>query len=194
MTPARNSSEAEYRPSYCCLESTEAVIVAQYSTGYSNDVYLFGKGAPEIGDPFMSLVPPINQLMNNYTVRSVQGNRRASPFPFRYINIAITRKFFKDTHIRINDSVAIPIDGYTPIYCSNNEVCGYGAQVEIPTPGTTTIYHEEPHAGLYASYYIYQQHNSNAFPLGFELEPLGGTRIVYVSEFNSICVLLQQLQ
>ena len=126
----------------------------------------------------MSLVPPINQLMNNYTVRSVRGNRRASPFPFRYINIAITRKFFKDTHIHINDSVAIPIDGYTPIYCSNNEVCGYGAQVEIPTPGTTTIYHE------YASYYAYRQHNSNAFPLGFELEPLGGTRIVYVSEFN----------
>ena len=104
----------------------------------------------------MSLVPPINQLMNNYTVRLVQGNRRASPF---HSGTPTLRKFFKDTHIRINDSVAIPMDGYTPIYCSNNEVCGYGAQVEISTPGTTTIlYHEEPDAGLYASYYTYQQH------------------------------------
>ena len=191
MTPGRNSSEAEYRPSYCCLESTEAVIVAQYSTGYSNDVYLFGKGAPEIGDPFMSLVPPINQLMNNYTVRSVQGNRRASPFPFRYINIAII-----DNSSKTPTYVSMTLLPYQsmgiPLFIA--QVCGYGAQVEIPTPGTTTIYHEEPDAGLYASYYAYRQHNSNAFPLGFELEPLGGTRIVYVSEFNSICVLLQQLQ
>ena len=101
----------------------------------------------------MSLVPQINQLMKNYTVRLVQGNRRASPF---HSGTPTLRKFF---HIRINDSVAIPMDGYTPIYCSNNKVCGYGAQVEIPTPGTTTIlYREEPDAGLYASYYIYQQH------------------------------------
>ena len=179
MTPGNYDNQPDYKPSYCCLDSTKPVIVAQYSMGYNVDKLLLLKrrfSVYEAGDPFMSLVPPVHQFMNNYTVKSVNGV--AGPFPYRYINLAIATDFFMNStsdqnRIKINGSTVVPYNGYIPFYCSNGRICGYGAQVEVPK-GTHTIYHEQPQVGLYAHYYAYQQQNSNAFPLGFELEPLAG--------------------
>ena len=179
MTPGNFENRLDYKPSYCCVESTEPAIVAQYSTGYSLDRSLSLKiqfSGPEAGDPFMSLIPPVHQFMNDHTVTSVAGS--PGPFPWRYINLAIATEFFQNTEadrqrIKINDTVVVPYDGYIPFYCSNGRICGYGAQVEVPK-GTLNIYHEQPEVGLFVSYYAYQQQNSNAFPLGFELEPLAG--------------------
>ena len=182
-TPGNYDNQPDYKPSYCCLDSTKPVIVAQYSMGYNVDKLLLLKSqfsVYEAGDPFMSLVPPVHQFMNNHTVKSVDGV--AGPFPYRYINLAIANDFFINSEndrnrIKINGSTAVPYDGYIPFYCSNGRICGYGAQVEVPK-GTHTIYHEQPQVGLYAHYYAYQQQNSNAFPLGFELEPLAGIIIM----------------
>ena len=179
VTPGNYDNRPDYKPSYCCLDSTQPVIVAQYSMGYNVDKLLLRKNqfsTYEAGDPFMSLIPPVHQYMNNHTVKSVDGV--PGPFPFRYINLAIASEFFINTEsdrnrVKINDTAVVPYDGYIPFYCSNGRICGYGAQVEVPK-GTHTIYHEQHQVGLYAHYYAYQQQNSNAFPLGFELEPLSG--------------------
>ena len=183
MTPGNYNNRPDYKPSYCCLDSSQPVIVAQYSTGYNVDKALLRKNefsTYEAGDPFMSLIPPIHQFMNNHTVKSVDGV--PGPFPYRYINLAIATDFFMNSttdrsRIKINGTSVVPYDGYIPFYCSNGRICGYGAQVEVPK-GTHTIYHEQPQVGLYASYYAYQQQNSNAFPLGFELEPLAGNSVL----------------
>ena len=185
MTPGNYDNRLDYRPSYCCLDSDQPVIVAQYSTGYSMDRSLVGKqefSFSEAGDPFMSLIPPVHQFMNNHTVTSVEGS--PGPFPYRYINLAIATDFFQNTildrdRIKINGEVAVPYDGYIPFYCSNGRICGYGAEVEVPK-GTLNIYHKQPEVGLFASYYAYQQQNSNAFPLGFELQPLSGKQRDFV--------------
>ena len=179
MTPGNFDNRLDYKPSYCCLDASKPVIVAQYSTGYTVDVSLSRKNEfsyYEAGDPFMSLIPPVHQFMNNHTVKSVDGV--PGPFPYRYINLAIATDFFMNSttdrnRIKINGATVVPYDGYIPFYCSNGRICGYGAQVEV-VKGTHTIYHEQPQVGLYAMYYAYGQQNSNAFPLGFELEPLAG--------------------
>ena len=179
MTPGNFDNQPDYLPRYCCLDTTEPVIVAQYSTGYSMDRLLFRKeefSVQEAGDPFMSLVPPVHQFLNNYTIKSVEG--ASGPFPFRYINVAIASEFFKNSisdqsQVKINESAVVPYNGWVPMYCSSNRICGYGAQVEV-SKGTIRVYHERPEVGLFASYYAYQQQNSYGIPLGFELEPLAG--------------------
>ena len=180
MTPRNSANDRDYKPSYCCIDSTQPVIVAQYGTGYTTDSSLVGKpGNNENGDPFMSIVPPVTQYKNNYTMTSVEG--AAGTFPFRYVNLAIAADFFDDSanaieQIRINGTGVSPIDGFIPIYCSNNDVCGYGAQVEVD-PGVINIYHQSPEYGLLVSYYAYQQQNSYGLPHGYELTPLSGTHV-----------------
>jgi len=79
---------------------------------------------------------------------------------FRYINLAISSTFFDNSiaaqdEVRINGTAVTPNDGWLPMYCSNNEVCGYGAQVEVSS-GTMRVYHERPEVGLGLHYYAYQ--------------------------------------
>lgn len=177
MTPGNQANRNDYKPSYCCIDATQPIVVGQYGTGYTTDASLVGKTtAIESGDPFMSLVPPVTQYMNNYTMTSLEG--AAGPFPDRFINIAIAAEFFDNSqtarrNIKINGSTASPIDGYIPFYCSNNEICGYGAQIEVPA-GVVNIYHETPSYGIMVSYYAYQQQNSFGLPVGFELTPISG--------------------
>ena len=176
-TPSNSANTLNYRPSYCCLDATEPVVVAQYGTGYTTDASFIAKPiTSEGGDPFMSLVPPVIQYMNNYTVSSVEGI--AGNFPDRFVSLAISAEFFDNSaiareHIKINGTTVSPIDGYVPFICSNNEVCGYGAQVEVEE-GTLRIYDERPLVGLSVSYYAYQQQNSYGLPVGFQLQPISG--------------------
>ena len=184
MTPGNQANQPTYKPSYCCIDANEPILVVQYGTGYTTDSALLGKTtSPEAGDPFMSVVPSVTQYMNNYTLTSIQGS--AGPFPDRFVNLAIAAEFFDNSaaarsQIKINGSRASPIDGYVPFYCSNNEICGYGAQVAV-SAGVVNIYHEIPSYGVMAAYYAYQQQNSFGFPQGFELTPISGmTCLVHV--------------
>ena len=175
-TPRNEDNEEDWKPSYCCIDSTKPVIVAQYSAGYTYDQSLAGKPNLELGDPFMTLIPPVTQFLNNYTMRSLSG--ASGDFPFRYINLAISSAFFDNSiatqdQVRINDTAVIPNDGWLPMYCSNNEVCGYGAQANVSS-GTVRVYHERPEVGLGLHYYAYQQQNSYAVPAGYELTPFSG--------------------
>ena len=177
MTPGNQANRPNYKPSYCCIDANKPILVVQYGTGYTTDAGLFGKTtATESGDPFMSIVPPVTQYMNNYTLTSIRGS--AGSFADRFVNLAIAAEFFDNSpaaraRIKLNGTAASPIDGYIPFYCSNNEICGYGAQVSVPA-GVVNIYHEVSSYGLMAGYYAYQQQNSFGFPQGFELSPISG--------------------
>ncbi len=45
--------------SFCSIESTSPVLVAQYA---------YGRDSDGVGDPFMMIIPPIEQFTNNYLV------------------------------------------------------------------------------------------------------------------------------
>ena len=179
MTPGRTNNQQIYRQSYCCLDASEPVIVAQYSTGHYSDATRPGKPNPEIGDPFMTLIAPVTSFLNNYTIMSLVGD--AGPFPFRYMNLMISSNFFDNSEqsrnqVKLNGTAVTPMDGWLPFYCSNNRTCGYGAQVEVPR-GIINVYHEQPNVGLGLSYYAFQQQNSYGLPVAYELTPLAGIRI-----------------
>ena len=187
-TPSNAANSENFKPSYCCLDASEPVIVAQYGTGYSTDAALVGKPTnPELGDPFMNLVPPISQHINNYTMTSFEG--AAGPFPNRFINLAIAAEFFDNSaaarqQIKLNGEPVSTIDGFIPFYCSNNDIiCGYGAQVAVDS-GIINIYHERPEYGISVAYYAYQQQNSYGMLQGYELSLTSG--IFY---FMHVCSL-----
>ena len=162
-------------PKYCCVEATKPVLVAQYSQGYTVDAQCTGDIGTQLGDPFMIVVPPVVQYLNNLTFSAVQGV--SGSFLTQYINIAVHKMFFQPDMIFLDDElVESNRNQWNLFYCSNGEICGYGLSKAI-TAGNHTVYHEMESAALGVSIYGFQQRNSYGFPIGMELQPLSGAYI-----------------
>ena len=155
---------------FCSLQATNPVIVAQYSQGHS--VVTACTGRTDFGDPFMSVIPPVIQYLNNYTISSITAE--AGSFTSRHVGISVYKTFFDPSCIMI-DGMPIESDksAWQGIYCSDGEICGYGIYKNLAS-GDHTVYHEDPDAGLSVQTYGFQQENSYGFPAGMELEPLSG--------------------
>ena len=154
---------------FCSLQATNPVIVTQYSHGYSVD---FACKRHELGDPFMSLIPPVIQYLNNYTILAITGE--AGPSPARYFSISVHQIFFDPSRIMI-DGVPVEPDRseWQGIYCSDGEICGYGIY-RVITSGDHTVYHETKTAALSVQNYGFQRQNSYGFPAGMELQHISG--------------------
>ena len=155
---------------FCSLQATNPVIVAQYSQGHNVDTAC--TDSTDFGDPFMSLIPPVIQYLNNYTISSITAE--AGSFSSRHVGISVYDTFFDPSRIMI-DGMPIESDrsAWQGIYCSDGGICGYGIYKNL-TIGDHTVYHEDPDAGLSVQNYGFQQENSYGFPAGMELEPLSG--------------------
>ena len=173
FTTATNliNSQANTGQSYCCLDSTSPILVVQYSTGHA----LIGKGSSQTRLSFMTIVAPISQYLNNYTMTGASSN-----FPSGLISLSMAAEFFDNSPdqqqmIKLNDNRVQPTNGWIPIYCSNREICGYGAEMEVPREeNSIRVYHEDPEVGLSVTYYAYQQHNLYSMLQGYELTPISG--------------------
>ena len=166
--------DPNYRADYCCIETSLPVAVMQYGKGHSIDE--FPTAANPIGDPFMVLVPPVSQYLNNFTVTSV---REARTIFDSNISIAFSAEFFTNTPedraaVLINGSQAMPAAGWVPIYCSSGSICGYGGQISTPV-GASTLVFDKPSAAMNAYVYGFEREISFAYPAGFEMEPIGCT-------------------
>jgi len=160
--------DPNYQTDYCCIETNFPVAVMQYSKGHSVD-----KLPDQIGDPFMLLVPPVAQYLNNFTVTTARELRAFDS----NISIAISTEFFSNTPedraaVLINGTQAIPEEGWIPIYCSSSSICGYGAQIGTPV-GSSTLVFDKPSAAMNAYAYGFEREISFAYPAGFEMEPIG---------------------
>ena len=158
---------------FCSLQATNPVIVAQYSHGYSVDNVC---KMNDLGDPFMSLIPPVIQYLNNYTISAITGE--AGPSPVRYVSISVHDIFFDPSRIMI-DGVPVEPDRseWQGIYCSDGEICGYGIY-RVITSGDHTVYHETRTAALSVQNYGFQRQNSYGFPAGMELQQISGAFFV----------------
>ena len=163
-----------FRRQYCILQASKPVSVTQYSYGYSRDRTCF---STEIGDPFISVVPPITQYMNKYTFTEVEGD--GGDFSnFSYINVAVHERFFDPSRIFINDSLLEANRSlWQAVYCADGDICGYAITKNISGIGNNTIYHSREDAGMYVHQYGFQNQNSYGFPLGMELQPIAGKYI-----------------
>ena len=164
-----------FRYQYCTLQASKPVSVTQYSYGYSRDRTCF---STEIGDPFISVVPPITQYMNKYTFTEVEGD--GGDFSdFSYINVAVHASFFDPNCIYLDDSLLeANMSKWQAVYCVDGDICGYAITKKITGMGTHNIFHSMENAALYVNLYGFQNQNSYGFPLGMELKPIAGKYIV----------------
>ena len=164
-----------YRRDFCCIETTKPAIVMMYSKGHSADEITLPGVSGTQGDPFMLLVPPVSQYSNDYTVTTA---RQLGTNFVGHISYALPSQFFNNSTfsrsaLMINETAFVPDSGYHPIYCSNGEICGFGAYSGLPAGDHKVTYNI---SGAAMMLYVYgiQRENSFGYPAGFEMQAIGG--------------------
>ncbi len=139
--------------SFCSIESTSPVLVAQYAYGSASD---------GMGDPFMMIIPPIEQFTNNYLVESL------SNFASNYVATYVSSEFFQTTQILLDNSI---VTGWQNVTCSSGEVCGHISRTNVSS-GDHSICHQNSSAVLGVSVYGFSSGNSYGYPGGMRLSPI----------------------
>ncbi len=142
--------------SFCSIESTSPVLVAQYA---------YGKSSDGVGDPFMMIIPPIEQFTNNYLVEAFPL------FPLNYVTMYVSSEFFQTSQILLDNFV---VTGWRNVVCSSGEICGHISRTNVST-GAHSIRHQNSSAVLGVSVYGFSQSgftNSYGYPGGMRLSPI----------------------
>ena len=139
--------------SFCSIESTSPVLVAQYA---------YGHGDGGMGDPFMMIIPPIEQFTNNYFVKAF------SQFVSNYVTVYVSSELFQTAQILLDNSI---VTGWRNVVCSSGEVCGHISRTSV-SPGAHSICHQNSSAVLGVSVYGFRFSNSYGYPGGMRLSPI----------------------
>ena len=159
---------------YCCLESSKPIVLAQYSYGHSADEGC-GKSSGDLGDPFMSVIPPVIQYLNRYHLVPVNGS--AGEFTFKRLGVSVYVQYFQPSRIMLDD---VPLEPdrtrWQAIYCGT-DVCGY-ATTRVLQDRDHVVYHEDQNAALFVHSYGFFLENSYALAGGMELQPVAGESLL----------------
>ena len=171
-----------YRREYCCIETTKPAIVMMYSKGHSFDeITLPGINGLQ-GDPFMLVIPPVSQYSNDYTATTAKQINTAF---LGHISLTLPIQFFDNSTISrnrltVNGTTYSPDSGYSPILCSNNQICGYGAYSELPV-GSHQVNYNMSGAAMNLFVYGFHREISFSYSTGFEMQSVGG-KLLHVHE------------
>ena len=159
---------------FCSIQASSPIMLVQFAIGAAREPSSYG-------DPFMMMIPPVEQYRNNYTFVTQTGFQNA-------ITVTVPSDFFNSGNIILNgDSLSTAT--WTRIYCSTQTVCGYGTRVSL-SPGRNFIYHRDPTAKLGTFVYGFLRVASYGYPAGMQLAPISGT----IAQFNfTYCRLLHML-
>ena len=174
LTAATNWQEFEIAPSsVCSIRSTVPILVAQFAfIGAGRD----GVG-DNLGDPFMMMLPPVEQYSNNYVFNVLPT------FAVNYITIYVAPEFFQPDRI-IVDNNNLNNSLWSRVYCSSSIVCGYITRVNLVTAGEHRLYHLDQDARVGVSAYGFNNYNSYGYPGGLKLTPV---------QCKSICMSIEQV-
>ena len=139
--------------SFCSIESTSPVLVVQYA---------YGRGSNHVGDPFMMIIPPIEQFTNNYLVETF------ALFASNYVTVYVSSEFFQTGQILLDNSI---VTGWRNVVCSSGEICGHISRTSLST-GAHSIRHQNSSAVLGVSVYGFDFYNSYGYPGGMRLSPI----------------------
>ena len=170
-----------YRREYCCIETTKPAIVMMYSKGHSLDEITLQDVTGTQGDPFMLLIPPLSQYSNDYTATTA---KQVNTGFLGHISLTLPIQFFDNStvsrnRLTVNGTTYFPDSGYSPILCSNNQICGYGAYSELPV-GSHQVNYNMPGAAMNLFVYGFLREISFGYPTGFEMQPVGG-KLLYMN-------------
>ena len=178
------STMVDVKRDFCCIETTKPAIVMMYMNGHGLNQKISTTGSE--GDPSMVYVPPVSQYYTDEYQFSTESSTLAN-FD-SYISYAFPIQFFDNSlsdqsAFVINGSTFAPTSGYHPIYCSNGQICGYGAYSKLLTRSFQVVGYTKPLAPLYLYVYGYKDEESYAQPAGFLMQPVGGKWLFVRSNF-----------
>ena len=134
--------------SLCSIESNNPLLLMEYSRGRETD---------QVSDPFMMMVPSVDQYTNDYVFES--------PMNFsNYITILVTPQYYQPDQILV-DGVSQDNTNWAPVPCANGSVCGYCAYVTLE-PGDHHVWHSDPCAKMSVLMYGFVYLNSYGQPAG----------------------------
>ena len=146
---------------FCSVQASSPVLLVQFAIGASRE-------SPRYGDPFMMMIPPVEQYRSNYTFVTQSGFQNA-------ITITVASEFFNSGNILLNGS-SLRSATWTRIYCSTHTICGYATRVSLSV-GRSFIYHRDPTAKLGTFVYGFLRYISYGYPAGMQLLPIPGTTV-----------------
>ena len=144
---------------FCSVRASSPVLLVQFAIGASRE-------PSEYGDPFMMVIPPVEQYRNSYTFITQSGFQNA-------VTIIVASQFLNTADVVLNGS-SISSAAWTQIYCSTETICAYGTRISLSV-GSNFIYHRNPTTRLGTFVYGFSRHVSYGYPAGMQLVPNPGT-------------------
>ena len=141
--------------SFCVIESNNPLLVVEFG---------LGSGLDSIGDPFMILIPPIEQYSNNYVFNV------PSEFSTNYVTMFVSPENFEPEKIFVDD-MSQEGANWTPIHCTDGTVCGHAAYASLEA-GDHHLYHNDTSAKIGVAAYGFIGSNSYGYPGGLQLTPI----------------------
>ena len=151
---------------FCSVQASSPVLLLQFSVGESHSSY---------GDPFMMMIPPVEQQSYNYTFVAQSGFQNA-------ITVTVASEYFHSNDIILNNK-SLSSANWTEIYCSTQTVCAYGTRMSISEAGRNFIYHRDETARLGTFVYGFAPFASYGYPAGMQLIPISGTEVLQLPKF-----------
>lgn len=156
LATAGSWQEFMIRPlSFCYIESSQPILVVQFGLGNDLD---------GIGDPFMSMIPPVEQYSNSYVLNAL------SDFSTNYITLYVATEYYQPDRIFVDD-MAQNNSIWIPVYCSNSALCGHITRTNL-LAGEHRVFHQDSNARLGVSSYGFNPFNSYGYPGGLKLTPV----------------------
>ena len=142
--------------SFCSIESNNPLLVMEFSLGRETD---------NISDPFMMMIPSVDQYTNDYVFHSHSNYSN-------YITILVTPRYYQPEQILV-DGVSQENANWSPVHCANGRVCGYCAYVTLE-PGDHHVWHSDSCAKISVLMYGFVYKSSYGQPAGIFLEKTQG--------------------
>ena len=146
---------------YCWIEGDKKILLLQFSVGKTVDGVLSS-------EPFMTMIPPIEQFANSYTLATVPDRLQNYT---HFMNLYILMDFFQPSEIFLNGQSLAELNvTFTAIqHLGVTKV--YGAQVEI-SGGVQTLKHFNKAASIGVLVYGFSLTNSYGYSGGLRLQDL----------------------
>ena len=166
---------------YCCVTSSQPVTMAAYTLGNLIDNLQNIQDPPlpfnPIGDPALVYIPPATSYLNSYSLSTAKN--LTTQFQ-GFISYILPTRIFDNSpqdrqRFRVNGETYIP-DQYEAINClvgGSNEVCAYGATRFLGVGNFDLSYDNIEGGAFWGFTYGYAREVSFAYPLAFEMEPVG---------------------
>ena len=147
---------------FCWIEGTEKILLIQFSVGQKADNNMYA-------DPFMSIVPPVDQYSNSYTLATVPSIVQTYT---HYLNILIPEAFYQLHQIFLG---GVALSGSTADIVSIKRygvIQFYAVRMTV-SEGVLTLSHANPLARLGVIVYGFQDGTSYGYPGGMGVQNVG---------------------